>query len=94
MHDKAPTGPRGRTTAPRGSAVPTGPAAAVNSKLLVSNLHYDVTPKDLIVRAFPPFDSRPTQADTIYNQSVFGQIGTLVREPLLRVRQTTEFHLL
>ncbi|KJA25502.1 hypothetical protein HYPSUDRAFT_182437 [Hypholoma sublateritium FD-334 SS-4] len=64
VHDKAPTGPRGRTTAPRGSAVPTGPAAAVNSKLLVSNLHYDVTPKDLI--------------------SVFGQIGTLVREPLLR----------
>lgn len=27
-------------------------------------------------------------------QSIFGQIGTLIREPLLRVRRTIEFHLL
>ncbi|KAF8962539.1 hypothetical protein BDZ97DRAFT_1824155 [Flammula alnicola] len=64
LHDKAPTGPRGRTTAIRGVAPPTGPAAGINNKLLVSNLHYEITPKDLT--------------------AVFGQIGTLIREPLLR----------
>ncbi|KAF8182074.1 hypothetical protein BJ912DRAFT_979011 [Pholiota molesta] len=53
LHDKAPTGPRGRATAPRAPAAATLPAAAINTKLL-----------DLI--------------------AVFGQIGTLVREPLLR----------
>jgi len=37
---------------------------AVNNQLLVSNLHYEVTPKDLT--------------------SIFGQIGTLVREPLIK----------
>ncbi|KAI0687673.1 hypothetical protein BC835DRAFT_1376188 [Cytidiella melzeri] len=35
-----------------------------HSKLVVSNLHYEVTPKDLV--------------------QVFGQMGTLVREPLIR----------
>jgi len=51
LHDKAPTGPaRGRASATRGPAPPTGPAASINSKLIVSNLHYDVTPKDLMVR--------------------------------------------
>jgi len=29
---------------------PSGPAAATNNALLVSNLHYEITPKDLIVR--------------------------------------------
>ncbi|KAF9567131.1 RNA-binding domain-containing protein [Agrocybe pediades] len=68
LHDKAPTGPaKGRIPANptrNGPALATGPPASVNSRLVVSNLHYDITPKDLI--------------------SVFGQIGTLVREPLLR----------
>jgi len=42
---------------------PVQPAAA-NSKIVVSNLHYEITPKDLA--------------------AIFGQIGTLVREPLIR----------
>ncbi|THH19280.1 hypothetical protein EW146_g1862 [Bondarzewia mesenterica] len=56
VHDKAP-----------GAAavvVPTAPAAGVNNKLVVSNLHYEVTQKDL--------------------SAIFGQIGTLIREPLIR----------
>ncbi|KAH9478311.1 THO complex subunit 4 [Psilocybe cubensis] len=69
LHDKAPTGPaKGRVAINRVAPPPTGPAAAaaagINNKLLVSNLHYEITPKDLT--------------------SVFGQIGTLIREPLLR----------
>lgn len=59
LHDKAPTGPaKGRAPATRGAAPPTGPAASINSKLVVSNLHYEVTPKDLTVRGFSePFFS-------------------------------------
>jgi THO complex subunit 4 len=65
LHDKAPTGPaRGGASAFRGAGPPTGPAASINNKLVVSNLHYEITPKDLT--------------------AVFGQIGTLIREPLLR----------
>ncbi|THH11424.1 hypothetical protein EW145_g652 [Phellinidium pouzarii] len=37
-----------------------------SSKLIVSNLHYNIMPKDLI--------------------AIFGQIGTLVREPIIKVR--------
>jgi len=62
LHDRAPTGPakmRNATT-----RAPTAPAASISNKLVVSNLHYEITPKDLI--------------------SIFGQIGTLIREPLLR----------
>ncbi|KAF5310737.1 hypothetical protein D9619_007891 [Psilocybe cf. subviscida] len=74
LHDKAPTGPRGRAALGKGAApAPTGPAVP-NSKLIVSNLHYEITPQNLT--------------------SVFGQIGTLVREPLLRVRPAPAFHLL
>jgi len=57
LHDKAPGVPR----AANGLAKPE---ASINSKLLVSNLHYEITPKDLI--------------------AIFGQIGTLVREPIIR----------
>lgn len=52
MHDKAagfdktPTGPR-YTTEYEPSHAP-----AVNSKLMVTNLHYELTPKDLTVRPF------------------------------------------
>jgi len=47
LHDKAPGVPR----AANGLAKPE---ASINSKLLVSNLHYEITPKDLIVRpAYP-----------------------------------------
>ncbi|KAF8068841.1 hypothetical protein FPV67DRAFT_1092872 [Lyophyllum atratum] len=63
LHDKAPTGPRGDNGRSRMAAAPAN-IASVNSKLLVSNLHYDITPKDLT--------------------AIFGQIGTLVREPLIR----------
>ncbi|KAF8814982.1 hypothetical protein BYT27DRAFT_7081044 [Phlegmacium glaucopus] len=62
LHDRAPTGPaKMRNAAIR---TPIAPAASINNKLVVSNLHYEITPKDLI--------------------SIFGQIGTLIREPLLR----------
>jgi len=66
LHDKAPTGPRADAN---GSGHPkvafaAGNVVSGNSKLLVSNLHYEITPKDLT--------------------SIFGQIGTLVREPLIR----------
>ncbi|KAG0706937.1 hypothetical protein DFH29DRAFT_95984 [Suillus ampliporus] len=51
--------------APLQSAKSKAPANTTsNSKLIVSNLHYEITPKDLV--------------------SIFGQIGTLVREPLIR----------
>ncbi|KAK2461220.1 hypothetical protein APHAL10511_006747 [Amanita phalloides] len=56
-HDKAPTGPAG------GAPKPVTPAA-VNTRIVVSNLHYEINPKDLA--------------------AIFGQIGTLVREPLIR----------
>jgi len=62
QHDRAPTGPaKMRNAAIR---APIAPAASLNNKLVVSNLHYEITPKDLT--------------------SIFGQIGTLIREPLLR----------
>ncbi|KAF9051494.1 hypothetical protein BJ165DRAFT_1449125 [Panaeolus papilionaceus] len=74
LHDKAPTGPaRGRIAPnPIRKAMAVTPAipAGMNNRLRVSNLHYEVTPKDLM--------------------SIFGQIGTLVREPLLRVRPATQ----
>jgi len=62
LHDRAP-GTRNSLGGDTRPKAPLSPAA-VNSKLLVSNLHYEITPKDL--------------------SSIFGQIGTLVREPLIR----------
>ncbi|EGO03738.1 hypothetical protein SERLA73DRAFT_175356 [Serpula lacrymans var. lacrymans S7.3] len=53
LHDRAPL-------SSLAAAIPT----SANTKLVVSNLHYEITPKDLV--------------------SIFGQIGTLVREPLIR----------
>ncbi|KAF9010087.1 hypothetical protein BDQ17DRAFT_1397541 [Cyathus striatus] len=58
LHDKAPIGNE------RPARQPSARASVPNSKLLVSNLHYEITPKDLT--------------------RIFGQIGTLVREPLIR----------
>ncbi|KAF8348595.1 hypothetical protein F5887DRAFT_1280373 [Amanita rubescens] len=57
LHDKGSAGPANGASKP-------APAASVNSKIVVSNLHYEITPKDLA--------------------AIFGQIGTLVREPLIR----------
>ncbi|KIK96200.1 hypothetical protein PAXRUDRAFT_32525 [Paxillus rubicundulus Ve08.2h10] len=57
LHDRAPL------ASARGNITTTA-AAVSNTKLVVSNLHYEITPKDLV--------------------SIFGQIGTLVREPLIR----------
>ncbi|KAG2117197.1 uncharacterized protein F5147DRAFT_671691 [Suillus discolor] len=55
VHDRAPLqSAKANTPANTGST----------TKLIVSNLHYEITPKDLV--------------------SIFGQIGTLVREPLIR----------
>ncbi|EIW55221.1 RNA-binding domain-containing protein [Trametes versicolor FP-101664 SS1] len=60
LHDKAPGVPR----AVQANATSRPAGGITNTRILVSNLHYEVTPKDL------------TQ--------IFGQIGTLVREPLIR----------
>ncbi|KZP33724.1 hypothetical protein FIBSPDRAFT_204326 [Athelia psychrophila] len=60
VHDKAPGAPRSSNPANG----PSRPEGGLNSKLQVSGLHYEITPKDLI--------------------AIFGQIGTLVREPLIR----------
>ncbi|KAG8216924.1 hypothetical protein J3R82DRAFT_7200 [Butyriboletus roseoflavus] len=61
LHDRAPLSSANgnNTTAPVTASTNT-----LNAKLVVSNLHYEITPKDLV--------------------SIFGQIGTLVREPLIR----------
>ena len=64
VHDKAPTGPKSGPSSNLGRARPAPGPAGPNSKLSVSNLHYEITPKDLT--------------------AIFGQIGTLVREPLIR----------
>jgi hypothetical protein len=45
LHDKAPTAPRADLKAS---------ATAPNNKLLVSNLHYEITPKDLTVSNTSP----------------------------------------
>ncbi|KAI0312769.1 hypothetical protein OF83DRAFT_615071, partial [Amylostereum chailletii] len=55
VHDKAPRDPATRSTPANGP--PT-------NKLMITNLHYEVMPKDLM--------------------AIFGQIGTLVREPHIR----------
>ncbi|EIM88808.1 uncharacterized protein STEHIDRAFT_145663 [Stereum hirsutum FP-91666 SS1] len=59
VHDLAEDAKTSRPT-------PTAPAAAVaaNTRLAVSNVHYEITEKDLT--------------------AIFGQIGTLVREPLIK----------
>ena len=48
LHDRAPADPAKMRNA--GIRAPTTPAASLNNKLVVSNLHYEITPKDLIVR--------------------------------------------
>ncbi|KZT25760.1 hypothetical protein NEOLEDRAFT_1156169 [Neolentinus lepideus HHB14362 ss-1] len=57
-HDKAPFDVASRPISNQ-STVEGG-----QTKLLVSNLHYEITPKDL--------------------NAIFGQIGTLVREPIIK----------
>ncbi|RDX47282.1 RNA-binding domain-containing protein [Lentinus brumalis] len=59
LHDRAPGVPRAvQNTVAR----PTN--GVTNTRIVVSNLHYEVTPKDL--------------------SQIFGQIGTLVRDPQIR----------
>ncbi|KAI9509919.1 hypothetical protein F5148DRAFT_1183885, partial [Russula earlei] len=57
VHDRAPDAPRSTTQ-------PPDLAGSLSNKLMVTNLHYDIMPKDLT--------------------AIFGQIGTLVREPFIR----------
>jgi len=61
LHDRAPFSSAKGNNAIAPATISTN---APNTKLVVSNLHYEITPKDLV--------------------SIFGQIGTLVREPLIR----------
>ncbi|TDL25200.1 hypothetical protein BD410DRAFT_765817 [Rickenella mellea] len=63
QHDKAPGVPRAVANT-NTNGVARGPQAGLNSKLVVSNLHYNVNAKDLT--------------------AIFGQIGTLVREPHIK----------
>lgn len=71
------------STKPRNATDLPSPAAP-NTKLIVSNLHYEITPKDLVVRSLCRLKS-VVPADCRF-QSIFGQVGTLVREPHIRVR--------
>lgn len=66
----------------------------MGGRLEVSNLHYEVTPKDLAVRSLVL--STAAIRGTKYRalQSIFGQIGTLVREPVIRVRLAVELSLI
>ncbi|ESK90229.1 tho complex subunit 4-a-like [Moniliophthora roreri MCA 2997] len=65
VHDKAPGVKSNNNLNNSNTArLPSSVNTAGNTKLLVSNLHYEITPKDLA--------------------SIFGQIGTLVREPLIK----------
>ncbi|KAH9986170.1 hypothetical protein BJV74DRAFT_845142 [Russula compacta] len=57
VHDRAPEVPRATTQL-------SDLNASLSSKLMVTNLHYEITPKDLT--------------------AIFGQMGTLVREPFIR----------
>ncbi|KAG9101688.1 hypothetical protein FS749_004497 [Ceratobasidium sp. UAMH 11750] len=59
VHDMAPGGDEGRKPRPS-----TSNTVTESNRLLVSNLHYEVTQKDLA--------------------SIFGTIGTLLREPTIR----------
>ncbi|KAI6044005.1 hypothetical protein EDC04DRAFT_2646685 [Pisolithus marmoratus] len=56
LHDRSSNRP--------GNTIDSSKTAAPNTKLVVSNLHYEITPNNLV--------------------SIFGQVGTLVREPLIR----------
>ncbi|THV00705.1 RNA-binding domain-containing protein [Dendrothele bispora CBS 962.96] len=63
VHDKAP-GVSDTKDALSGSRRGPSSSTAPDTKLVVSNLHYEITSKDL--------------------SAIFGQIGTLVREPFIR----------
>jgi len=57
VHDRAPGAPRAATQSSELNA-------PLSNKIMVTNLHYEITPKDLT--------------------AIFGQVGTLVREPFIR----------
>ncbi|KAG6830593.1 hypothetical protein H0H92_015874 [Tricholoma furcatifolium] len=74
VHDKAPTGPRAAAGRPRASEVPQITESA-NTKLLVSNLHYEITPKDLTGTASPELHLKKANLDLIaYSHSIFASI--------------------
>ena len=85
LHDKAPGLSAARQNV---AASSTATLDVPNTKLLVSNLHYEVTPRDLTVshHRTPFLRSGPTIFFGGGEQQVFGVMGTLVREPLIRVR--------
>ncbi|KAF5368814.1 hypothetical protein D9758_003013 [Tetrapyrgos nigripes] len=64
VHDKAPGFNDNSKISLNGNSPSFPSNTEGNTKLLVSNLHYEITPQDLV--------------------AIFGQIGTLVREPLIR----------
>ncbi|KAG5219858.1 THO complex [Salix suchowensis] len=76
LHDKAPTG-RSRDVSPKGSI-----GSSPGSRLVVAGLHYEITPKDLNVRASLVWFS--SNIDLTTAQAIFGQIGTLISEPFIR----------
>ena len=53
MHDRAPAGGVARAVSGVATTVAGAgaPAPAANTRLVVSNLHYEITAKDLMVRA-------------------------------------------
>ncbi|KAI5887273.1 uncharacterized protein SCHCODRAFT_02641156 [Schizophyllum commune H4-8] len=62
VHDRAPGAKQ--AAAPQTNGLGRGPATPASARLVVSNLHYELTPLDL--------------------SKIFGQAGTLVREPQIR----------
>jgi len=87
LHDKAPGFEGGRASdesRPRHNPTTSDDPSA---KLVITNLHYEVSEKDLAVRPPRRF---VISILTLKNspQSLFGQFGTFVRGPTIRVRST------
>jgi hypothetical protein len=85
VHDRAPGAPRAATQS-------SNPNASLSNKLMVTNLHYEITPKDLTVCPDPLLPHSHIMT-FYYLEAIFGQIGTLVREPFIRVRKS-DYHYL
>jgi THO complex subunit 4 len=85
VHDRAPGAPRTATQSYELNAQPS-------SKLIVTNLHYEITPKDLTVY-FSILSLHSRVMTFVHIEAIFGQIGTLVREPFIRVRKS-DYHYL
>jgi THO complex subunit 4 len=76
LHDRAPpNGPRARGPATRDiPALPAAAGSAPQTKLMVSNLHYEIMPKDLTVRVLHHF----TQTTSSFMNQFVGYLLTFI----------------